>query len=435
MRREGLTHAYPEELAALVIARLEELGVKPVGLSFPEDTNAFNAVLSVAYQASLLRDEDRPLTFRVTLAPREAFDTALGPPDGAHTLHFNEPRALSVPQLKKLAPAVKFERSVVAVYRDGDQLAIWGLLHTGPRWLRFTRGGRGAVAASVPALIVHVNGPGDIVVSLGIQTLARLYAGELNIPIVDVFQSRWLPGMFAPVRDEITRLHKADRAASSEPWSDVDTDVIRRIGQSFIRRIIATIRGARHGGSVLIVPPEDVDSICVNGLIDLKYRFSEGEPRQRFRTLMRRVMRTLAQIPQRSGSPIGWAEYESSETREIGALEEAVLEMAHLVSALADVDGLVLMTRRFELVGFGGIVSGALPDVSSVSLALDVEGQNRLQEPADVVGTRHRSAYRICRALPEALALVVSQDGSARFVRYDDEVVYWEQIAASAFNS
>jgi hypothetical protein len=255
MGRPGLAHAYPEELAALVLARLEELGATPVGLSFPRDAAMFEAVLSVAYQASLLRDEDRALTFRVTIAPREAFDASLGPPNGAHTLHFEEPRDLSVHQLKKLTPAVKFERSVVAVYPDGDHIAIWGLLHTGPRWLRFVRGGRGAVAESVPALIVHVNGPGDLVVSLGQQTLARLYAGELNVPIVDVFQSRWLPEMFAPVRSEIAELHEEARNSSGEPWSDVDPDVIRRIGQSFIRRIIATIRGARHGGSVLVLPP------------------------------------------------------------------------------------------------------------------------------------------------------------------------------------
>jgi hypothetical protein len=178
-----------------------------------------------------------------------------------------------------------------------------------------------------------------------------------------------------------------------------------------------------------------VQPVLARGLVDLKYRFAEGEPRQRFRTLIRRVLRELARVPHEPGQRVGWTAYETSDSREIAVLEEGILEMAHLVSALADVDGLVLMTRRFELVGFGGIVSGALPDVSTVSLALDVEGQNLLPEPADGVGTRHRSAYRICRALPEALAMVVSQDGRARFVRDQaGTVVYWEQVAASAFN-
>ena len=433
MARAGLTHAYPEELAAFVVARLEERGTSPVGLHLPRDLSVVEAVLSVAYQASMLRDEDRPLAFRLTIAPYEAFDASLGPPQGAHNLRFSEPRPLSVHQLKKLAPAVKFERSIVAVFPDGDRLAIWGLLHTGPRWLRFARGGRGGVADATRALIVHVNGPGDLVVSLGQEVLARLYAGELTIPMVDVFESQWLPAMFAPVRSEIRALHQADREAAAEPWGDVDVDVIRRVGQSFIRRIIATIRGARHGGSVLIVPPEQVEEILSLGLIDLKYRFSEGEPRQRFRTLMRRVMRELAKIKPADGHAAGWADYEASQSPEVAALEEAILEMAHLVSALADVDGLVLMTRRFEIIGFGGVVSGALPDVSSVAMALDVEGISKLVEPADGVGTRHRAAYRICRALPEALSIVVSQDGSVRFVSYREGVVYWEQVAASAF--
>jgi hypothetical protein len=46
------------------------------------------------------------------------------------------------------------------------------------------------------------------------------------------------------------------------------------------------------------------------------------------------------------------------------------------------------------------------------------------------VGTRHRSAYRLCRTLQDVLAVVVSQDGQVRFVRWlDGEVTYWDQLA------
>ena len=47
------------------------------------------------------------------------------------------------------------------------------------------------------------------------------------------------------------------------------------------------------------------------------------------------------------------------------------------------------------------------------------------------MGTRHRAAYRICAAIPGSLAIVVSQDGSVRFVReLDGRVAYWDQVAA-----
>ena len=87
MPRAGLAHAYPEQLAAFVVARIEELGVSPLGLTLPEDSDEIESALSVAYQVSLLRDEDRPLTFRLALAPPSAFAENAGPPRGAHRSH------------------------------------------------------------------------------------------------------------------------------------------------------------------------------------------------------------------------------------------------------------------------------------------------------------------------------------------------------------
>ena len=44
------------------------------------------------------------------------------------------------------------------------------------------------------------------------------------------------------------------------------------------------------------------------------------------------------------------------------------------------------------------------------------------------VGTRHRSAYRLCNELRDVIAVVISQDGNVRFVKRKDEAVtYWDQ--------
>ena len=75
-------------------------------------------------------------------------------------------------------------------------------------------------------------------------------------------------------------------------------------------------------------------------------------------------------------------------------------------------DGAVAMTHRGELLGFGG----ELEPVLSVEKALDPEGESTVQEGVENVGTRHRSAYRLAGALPDAVLVVVSQDENARFV-------------------
>jgi DNA integrity scanning protein DisA with diadenylate cyclase activity len=43
-----------------------------------------------------------------------------------------------------------------------------------------------------------------------------------------------------------------------------------------------------------------------------------------------------------------------------------------------------------------------------------------IQKSTDGVGSRHRSAYRLCNALPGAVAVVASQEGNTRFVRRTD---------------
>ncbi len=125
---------------------------------------------------------------------------------------------------------------------------------------------------------------------------------------------------------------------------------------------------------------------------------------------------------------MGWKEYQESNDEGIAALEEAILEVAHLVAALATTDGAVVMTKRYELLGFGGEISGKLPGVDTVLRALDVEGSMVEEEPTEIVGTRHRSAYRLCKELPDVLTVVVSKDGDVRFVRRQgDGVTYWDQ--------
>ena len=428
MARWGPSHAYPAQLAAFVLSRIDELGIKRPALIEPRGVLA--SFLSVAFQASLLRDEDRALTFRLILASPDTFPSSAGPPSGMHRLLLDPARPFEVHEIRKLAPAVKFQRSLVGVDFD-KTMRIWGIIHSGPRWLHFAQGGRGLAAPLPDELVVHVNGPGDLVVSLGARTLARLFQGELTTPVVDIFDGGWLSVMFAGVRREVLELHEQAQRESGEVWRPLDETIVRRVGQNMIRRIIATIRASRHGGSVLILPSDELDE--VRGLVDIKYVFEDAEPRRRFRTLLLAIMREVARL----GSPAEIVDstiYDSTDAAVISALDEAVLEVAHLIAALADVDGMVVMTQRYEIIGFGGVVSGRLDDVPSVAQALDVVGNARLEEATDRVGTRHRAAYRICAALHDALVLVVSQDGSVRFVRWHEgAVTYWDQVAASAF--
>lgn len=181
------------------------------------------------------------------------------------------------------------------------------------------------------------------------------------------------------------------------------------------------------------MPPEQTGEFSgENRYVTVKYRISDGEPRRRFRTLILEMINRLAQAHgttdgSQASKTIGWSEYQESNDEKIAALEEAILEVAHLVATLARTDGAVVMTKRYEILGFGGEISGQLPGVETVWKALNVEGTLVEEEPTEIVGTRHRSAYRMCNELPDVLAVVVSQDGGVRFVRRQgDSVTYWD---------
>jgi len=207
-----------------------------------------------------------------------------------------------------------------------------------------------------------------------------------------------------------------------------------------VRRIVATIRAAKHGGTIVIVPPADAARFTdEETFITLKHRFLDEEPRRRCRSLMVRTVNALAEVCAPLVAPgvkVGWNEHASLADPLISELDEAIYEVAHLIAALADIDGAVVMTQRFEILGFGGVIAGELPDVARVARALDVEGEHRIRERTDLVGTRHNAAYRLCSAYHDALAVVVSQDGGTRFVRWKgDAVTYWDQVGVAAVDT
>src|SRR5689334_14748897 len=144
--------AGPAELARLVE---ERWGPAP-GLPEPA---ILQRLLSVCFLASLLRDEGRPVTFRIALAVPEAFPSNGGPPAGLHRLVLDEARPLDEHELRRLVPAAGFHRSLVGVrVADDGELVLWGLIHSGPRWLLAVRGGRRIRQVIPPLLMAAVTG-------------------------------------------------------------------------------------------------------------------------------------------------------------------------------------------------------------------------------------------------------------------------------------
>src|SRR6478609_566411 len=412
------SHAYPPDLARFVEANWP--ATKPLSLS-PEQ---LEEALSVAFHASMTTEESRPTRFRLLLTSPEQLPDAGAPKEGVLRLKLDGFRNLSAHELRRMAPAVPFETALIGACVDDGKLRIWGVAHSGPAWLAPTWGGRGVVPNWTYDPIIHVTGPGQIAVRCAGKLIGALERGLVVDAALDVFDSTWLPAMFAREREDIRAAH--DAAQVGAPWpTSAEHSLVGKVGQHMLRRAIQLVRGAHHGGLVLVANIEGERAGGLRGL-RLKYSLGQDEPSHRYRTLLLRI---LSEVAANTTKPsVGWADFAANESVALAALEAEVFELSRVLANLTAIDGALVLDRRFGILGFGAEVSAELPSPERVFRALDAEGHERELENIENVGTRHRAAYRFVNDHPDGLAVVISQDGGVTFVaNHQGKIVFWEQ--------
>jgi hypothetical protein len=424
-----MPHDYPHDLAEFVHQQWPPRSDGGHGGDALPGPGPLGALLATCYHASFLLEEQRPVTFRVIVREPALFDHDQGPPNGLQPLAFTQARPFSEHELRRIAPAARFQRALIGARLEQGRWLLWGIVVSGPRWLQVDRGGRRALRPLPSAPVVLVTGPGRMAVHCGSEPVGLLRYGRVGDEFGDLFSSAWLPALFAGVSEELLRLHDQAHAGAARPWAPIDPDVIRRLGQQFVKRIIAALRDMHHGGMIVFLPPGRAEGVLDDGhYVSLKYRFADAEPRRRMRWLLARMMGALAEICGREGAPSAdWARFEAASDERLSKLDDAIFETAHFLADLAAVDGAVVLTHRFELLGFGAEVSGETPQGLLIARALDEDATRVTFESAEGMGTRHRAAFRLCNSLHDALAIVISQDDTVRFVRWHNgAVTYWD---------
>ncbi|MDR3613139.1 MAG: hypothetical protein P4L53_06215 [Candidatus Obscuribacterales bacterium] len=439
-------HSYPQDLAEFTLPLLQAAQARSDsqfqaidGFSMPS-CETLEKIISCAYQASLQTDERRPVTFRLIFGAPNAFPRNQTP-DGLYCFEFADTLPFDALEVAKLSSAATYHRSLIGIFLDERQeLRIWGCVHSGPRWLKALQGGRVNVPDMPPALVLRVTGPGHIEVAKGAQTVGQLSEGRIFGPSMNIFTSKWLAEDFSQARSGNLALHLAARAKPDNDWADIDPDCLRILGQNLGKRMLAATRGYKHGGTILWVTNEAKDMILADGnpYIDLKYKFAPGENRSRLRMLMVEILNTLGKIGAQSDGErrtVGWKDYELSTDAILNQLDDAVFEMSNFVANLTGTDGAVVLTKGFEVLGFGGEIHCNEYDVSKIARALDLEADSVKIESIHRVGTRHRSVYRFCNAIKDATGQVISQDDNVRFVTWKNNMLtYWDhQAIADSF--
>ena len=434
-----MAHKYPKDLVFELLT-LWRLGSPVEGsntLSYKKlpAFDALEELVSICYQVSQMQEEARGLRFRIMLCEPEDIDgDGENEFQGLFTLAFSEPRPYNEYELLKLGPSTDYNNSLIGIrYTPSEGLQIWGLIHSGSKWMHVIHGGSKQATPLPPALGVNIVGSGRLIVCRGQEILAQLTGGNIISPATNVFQSQWVAERFGRVRDELALLHEQDRNMRKEEWALVDPSFVPALYLQFFKHVISTIRRSGHGGTVISFPVGMEDLVgSGNPYIDLKYRFAEDGARNQLRKVVLQIMAVLAKHCGRIYGPnyrAGWKDYVSVQTEELVQLDERIFKFARFIARLTEVDGAVVTSEGLELIGFGGIIQGTMEMSGSVALALDPEAARRQVELVESVGTRHRSLYYLCHRLQDALGIIVSQDSKARVVTWSREMVTcWDVI-------
>ena len=411
-------YQYPPELARYVRDNW------PAGRTLSMSHELLCEALTVAYHASLTSEETRPTRFRLLLTPPDALPERGAPGSGVLRLKFDRPRVATPDEIRQLSPSAPFETSLIGAHAFDGKLQLWGLAHSGPAWLAPTWGGRSVVPNWTFDPIVHATGPGHLAVRCAGKLVGALEQGVLVDAMMDVFDSEWLPALFLREREEVQRAHAALQERVTSPTA-VAQSLVGRVGQQMLRRVIQLVLGARHGGLILVVDAPPAVAATFTGL-NLKYRFDQSEPPRRYRTLLFQLLDRLAAGT--TNASVDWADFAADTSADLEKLEQAIFEMSRVIAGLAEIDGAVVLDKRFAILGFGAEVSSEIPTPARVFRALDTEGTERELNAVEDVGTRHRAAYRFVQQHPRGLAIVMSHDGAVSFVaNREGEVVSWMQ--------
>ena len=429
-----MKHAYPHNLSEEILRLWDTSSDRETSEGYGKlpDREMLEYLISTCYQVSMMSEELRPQQFRIVLCDPSEFPPELGPPYGFLRFVFKEPRAFHEYELLKLSPASEFESSLIGVRHDpAARLQIWGLINSGTRWIQAFRGGSKEITPMPDSLVLDIKGPGSIRACRGSFILAQLSEGRIIMPYANVLHSRWIAQRTASLRNDIMEMHIKSRSGADEVWATVSENFVLRLYEQVIKRIISSIINMKHGGTIIIFPRSLIQRITSpNPYVFIKFMFRDEEPVRRLRSLIVGIMNELAKHCGSSGDygkVVGWSEYVACVNKTLIELDEALFEYARFIANLAAVDGAVLFAKGLELIGFGGVIKGTFSKEDRIARAVDAEGEERSYEQAEGVGTRHLAAYHLCKEIPEALAIVISQDGNTRLVRWmDDFVTYWD---------
>jgi hypothetical protein len=411
LRDKKETHG-PESLADAVIHELRAIdSIVRMPISYFSKTddhwlseNGLRELIQIAYYASQSPEEGR--------YPRASFFWGAYKHEWLDTCEFSNEDVVTVEKVRKLAPICHNQTTAIRVKLLNKKLVIAGLTALKFEGLDVFPGRPGFLPINREFNIqIHILGPGHIRVDATDEY--ELRAGSLRqctrlsqLPPITLLTSEFS----AAVSQNIIK----KRAISNE-----DKNLFGGLEYCFdnchlLELILRPIIQSGHGGSVLIVPRNQLDHLTQNALI-----VANAASNLNLSTLATEHLgRCIDFCLSADTSDTGMRFSQWIQTR--GRLASA----ANAIGDMSSIDGCVVLTRDFSMVGFGVKINVSREDAQNSKIQYRNASTNSLVELNELEkfgGMRFQSAMRFCKKYPNVLAFVISQDRDMKVLWSDEE--------------
>lgn len=362
----NLPSHYEEEL-------LKQARAMPFTKFLPSE-GQLGALLDLAFFAGIHSEEGRAVTFTAALLSCEDART-LKP--GYQVVEFQKPLNATPESIAKLSLATDPLRTQIGLSIVGDVVKAWGLIQPPPS--PFSRQKTDSKRRGFPYLVVRAVRPGVVRVIAPGRVLLEYKRGDALFPDQDF--------------DKMV----ADMAL-----------VVPLLRLDALYQLQLGMLAHSHGGAIFVLPA---------GAPAFEEKFAGIK-----HSTLRMTPPSEAEIAHANGADPVSEDFVESVNAQIANRWPS--HLATLAGATA-IDGAVLIDSNLGLLGFGAFVAAPTPNETVPVLDRRGSAYDRNRR-----GARHRSAIWFCEHWPDALALVVSQDGDTSvFVRKDGQHITWAPIA------
>jgi hypothetical protein len=372
----------PDDLSDAVLAARRELGGSADGAAESISNDGLRRLIRLAYYTSQTTNEGRFPRMTLLVPKNGEYKNLLVP--------FQE--QLSPGLLHRIFPIVSSQDHCLVVCENGGGLSTNGVgtLRTSLVLLSQTIAIHSShrIGNWPAVLTLQINGPGDL--RVGEYRFHRLRAGCLYRE--------------ASFRRETWFSNWIEEFVGSSQMTDTQmSSAVISVSWLFILRLVADLH---HGGCILVVP--DPSKAPIRQGVPLDQCDLGGFLREYVRET--RLMAKGVDELQKQRS-----------------YEEMWFEKLKAVAGLSATDGCMVFDRNLRLHSFGSMIEG---DDLSIP-CFPANDSTPLDEAVlRSFGARRQSALHLCRAVPGAMAFVVSQDGDLRlFVRKNGEVWFFDNAA------